>query len=121
MSLNFTQICELVLEEFQIIEEAYRPELDKLSKEALVAYSNKQRALNEEEAKKYVLELFSIREKFIEEAKKPTLHHPAKTEERVEEIMNKMAQNESSEHPRVHGTHFITWNYLKKFAGYLEK
>ena len=116
MSLNFTQICESVLEELQILEEGYvNPQLEQWSKKALKMYNNLQNSSTQEEVNNHVRELFKLRERFIEEYSQPTLNFPAKTKERVEELMNKMAENETSEHPRVHGTHFLTLKYLKKY------
>jgi hypothetical protein len=122
MPLCFVKLCNLMLTEAEVLEEANKSELDKLSREAYQAYLRKQQATTKDQAAEQIAILFRIRKQFIEEAKKPDLYsNLEKTDEQVEELMKTRAMDEVGEHPRRKGTHYITWNYLNKFVGYLQQ
>ena len=125
MSLNFVQLCEDVLNDLDILEEADKSVLDRISREAYRAYVAKKNARTPEEANNQVRELFRLRDRFIEELKTPGLYTTpeqrarlaAMTDQEVENIIKTKADNETHEPRRVHGTHFLTLDYLSQYTG----
>lgn len=125
MSLNFAQICESVFNELDILEEADKYVLDDLSRKAYRAYIAKEKSNTPEEANTQVQRLISLRTAYIREVRTPNLHASPEqrqkienlTDEDVEAFLKKKASEEKMEHPRVHGTHFLTMDYLSKYTG----
>ena len=125
MSINFVQLCEAVFNDLNLLEEADKYVLDDLSRKAYKAYLGKERARTSEEANNQIQELFRLREQFIEEIKKPGLYTTpeqrarlnAMTDQEVENFIKIKAADETSESPRVHGTHFLTLDYLSQYTG----
>ncbi len=129
MSLNFVQLCESILKEFEILEEADKATLDKLSRQAYQTYTKKEQAKTQEEANVYVQKLISLRNAYIKDVRTPGLYAneeqrtkiTALTDEDVENFIKTKAAKEASEHPRVHGTHFLTMDYLSDYTGSFNK
>ena len=125
MSINFVQLCETVFSDLNLIEEADKYVLDDLSRKAYKAYLRKERAGTSEEANNQVQELLRLRARFIEEIKTPGLHTTpeqrarlnAMTDQEVENFIKIKAADETSESPRVRGTHFLTLGYLSQYTG----
>ncbi len=129
MSLNFVQLCESVLTEFEILEEANKVTLDKLSRQAYQAYLKKEQAKTQEEANVHIQKLLSLRNDYIRDVRTPGLYGNAEqrakiaalTDDDVENFIKTKAADEANEHPRVHGTHFLTMDYLSQYTGTFNK
>jgi len=125
MSLNFVQICESVFDELNILEEADRYVLDDLGKKAYKAYLKKERANTSEEVDTQIQELFRLRAAYMREIRTPGLHASIEqrqaiqnlTDNDVEKFIKKKAADETTEHPRIHGAHFLTKDYLSQYIG----
>jgi hypothetical protein len=124
MSLNFVQLCESVFIDLDILEEADKYVLDDLSRKAYRAYIRKERANTPEEANTQVQELVRLRTAYMSEIRTPSLHaSPEKsreienlTDDQVENFIKMKADEEKKEHPRVHGAHFLTMDYLSRYT-----
>ncbi len=129
MSLNFVQLCESVLTEFEILEEADKATLDKLSRQAYQAYLKKEQAKTQQEANIHIQKLVSLRDAYIIDVRTPGLYAneeqrakiAALTDDDIENFIKTKAKEEVSEHPRVHGTHFLTSDYLSQYVGSFNK
>jgi len=125
MSLNFVQLCEDVFNDLDILEEADKSVLNRISREAYRAYIAKKNAKTPEEAKNQVQELFRLRNEYIEELKEPGLYTTpeqrtklaAMSDQDVENIIKSKAASEVHDVQRVHGTHFLTLDYLSQYTG----
>lgn len=125
MSLNFVQLCESVFQDLDILEEADKYVLDDLSRKAYKAILRKEKANTPEEVDAQIQQLFRLRASYIREIRTPGLYASPEqrrkieelTDEDVENFIKKKAADETNEHPRVHGTHFLTMGYLSEYTG----
>jgi hypothetical protein len=125
MSLNFVQLCESVFGDLDILEEADKYVLDDLSRRAYRTYLRKESAKTPEEVDRQVQELLRLRTAYVREIRTPGLYASpeqrqriqAMTDQDVESFIKKKADEETSEQPRVHGTHFLTLDYLSEYTG----
>lgn len=125
MSLNFVQLCESVFSDLDILEEADKYVLDDLSRKAYKAYLKKEGAKTPQEANNQVQELLRLRAAYVREIRTPGLYASPEqrqriqdlTDQDVENFIKKKADEETTEHPKVHGTHFLTMDYLSQYSG----